>query len=97
MEIETRHIQTWRYETDEFNGTCVIANDDMIIKFIFEAKGNAFYDVLKIDKVIRNLLAVPVSVEGICDSLADEFEELKITVMGRAESHGWITSSVEND
>jgi hypothetical protein len=94
-EIETKHKQTWRYETDEFMGTCVIAKDEMTIKFVFETDGRQFYDVLKINKVINDALLVPVSVEGMADLLTDAFPTLTVTASGRAVSHGWITATVE--
>lgn len=92
-EIETKHKQIWRYETDEFIGTCIIANDEMTIKFVFECEGAEFYDVLKIDEVIDQALQVPVSVEGMADQLASQFPKLKVTAMGRAASHGWILAT----
>ena len=97
-EIVTARAHRWRYETDDFYGTCVIANDQMIIRFTFESKipTNQFFDVLKIDQLIREKLeAEAVSVEGMADWCADTFSNLKITVSGCAASHGWITSEIE--
>lgn len=95
-EIETKHEQLWRYETDEFSGTCIIANDEMTIKFIFEGEGSQFYDVLKIDGLIKSALKVPVSVEGMADLLADALPKLTVTALGRAASHGWISATVKS-
>ena len=95
-EIETKHEQTWRYETDEFSGTCIIANDEMTIKFVFEGEGQQFYDVLKIDELIDAGLRVPVSVEGMADQLADALPKLTVTTLGRAASHGWIIATVKS-
>lgn len=86
--------QTWRYETDEFHGVCEIARDDMVVKCIFECTDNKFYDVLGIDGIIKMRLLQPVSVERLAEQLADDFPPLKVTVMGRAKTHGWITSTV---
>ena len=93
-EIETKHKQTWRYETDDFKGTCIIANDVMTIKFIFEGEGSQFYDVLKIDELIDAGLQRPVSVEGMADLLADALPKLTVTALGRAASYGWIIATV---
>lgn len=93
-EVETNHEQLWVYETDEKKGVCVIADDDMQIKFRFESDGTKFYDVLKIDAEIEKALREPVSVEGMADHLHDLFPMLDVTAMGRAFSHGWITSKV---
>lgn len=95
-EIETKYEQSWRYETDEFRGTCIIANDEMTIKFVFEGEGAKFYDVLKIDELIDAGLQVPVSVEGMADLLADALPKLTVTALGRAASHGWITATVKS-
>ena len=97
MQFETRNYQQWRYETDEFKGTCIIANDEMTIKFIFEHAGRTFYDVLKIDEVIDQALLTPVSVEGMADLLAETFPGMTVTAMGRADSHGWIISTTGLD
>ena len=94
-EIKTEHTQHWCYETDDFKGVCVIAEDDMTIKFRFEQVGDQFYDVLKIDEQINKALSVPVSVEGMADHLHTLFPKMRVTAMGRAFSHGWITSTVE--
>lgn len=94
-EIQTKHNQTWRYETDEFKGTCIIAHDEMTIKFIFEGEGQQFYDVLKIDELIDAGLLVPVSVEGMADMLADALPKLTVTALGRAASHGWIIATIK--
>ena len=90
-EVTTNRTLDWKYETDEKTGICVIAKDKMTIKFRFECTGDKFFDVLKIDEVIDALLKKPVSVEGIVVDLAIVFQGMKITGMGRAESHGWIT------
>jgi len=87
-------MQAWKYETDEFEGICEIAHDVMVVKCSFSATTNAFYDVLEIDRTIRRLLESPVSVERLAEQLADLFPSLSVTVMGRAETHGWITSTV---
>lgn len=93
--ITTKHKQNWQYETDEKEGICIIAKDKMVIKFHFEQENsNAFYDVLEIDAVIDGALKDPVSVEGMVDYLSDTFQGLTITAMGRAASHGWITSKI---
>lgn len=96
-EIQTKHNQQWRYETDDFQGTCVIANDEMTIRFIFESDGRAFHDVLKIDEAIDKELLVPVSVEGLADALSEAFPTLTVTAKGRAVSHGWITATVNRE
>ena len=93
-EVHTKNLQEWKFETDEFFGRCVIANDEMKIKFVFECKSNLFYDVLKIESAIREKLKEPVSVEGMADWCFQKWPCLKTTVSGRAESHGWITSTV---
>jgi hypothetical protein len=93
-EVITENVQKWKYETDEFDGICVIAKDKMRIKFIFESCGKEFFDVLKINQVIETGLKNPVSVEFMADFLSTKFSGLLVTVLGRAESHGWITSSV---
>jgi hypothetical protein len=94
-EITTEHRQNWKYETDEFSGTCIIAKDDMTIKFVFEHYGNKFFDVIKIDEQIDKLLLEPVSVEGIADDLAAFLPGVTVTAMGRAFSHGWITATIK--
>lgn len=86
--------QRWRYETDEFTGVCEIAKDVMVVKCVFEATANRFYDVLEIDGVIRRRLDVPVSVERLAEQLASDVPGVAVTVMGRAATHGWITSGV---
>lgn len=86
--------QRWKYETDEFHGVCEIAKDDMTIKCIFECSSKNFYDVLLMDGVIQYRLAKQVSVERLAEQLATDFPDLTITVMGRAKTHGWITSKV---
>lgn len=93
--IKTENPQIWKYETDEKKGICILANDDMQIKFRFEMTGNEFYDVLEIDAAIEDRLKLPVSVEGMADHLHVLFPLLTITAMGRAFSHGWISSTVE--
>ncbi len=92
--LEFEAQQHWRYETDEFHGVCEIAKDDMTIKCIFEYSGKKFYDVLLIDGVIEFRLAQQVSVERLADQLAIDFPDLSVTVMGRAKTHGWISSKV---
>ena len=87
----------WSYETDEFKGTCIIAKDEMQIKFVFYTTGKNFVDVLKIDEIIDELLREPVSVESMAQSLHAFLPYMKIKVMGRAVSHGWITAIVEPD
>ena len=86
--------QVWKYESDEFHGICEIAHDQMVVKCVFAATSNTFYDVLGIDGIIRALLNKPVSVERLAEQLSDYFPGLAITVMGRAKTHGWITSTV---
>jgi hypothetical protein len=86
--------QVWKYETDEFEGVCEIAHDKMVVKCVFSATTNAFHDVLQIDKVIRSLLQSPVSVERLAEQLSDAMPILGVTVMGRAKTHGWITSTI---
>ena len=61
---------------------------------MIEAITNSFYDVLQINGVILHRLAVPVSVERLAETLASDFPGLFVTVSGRAETHGWITSGV---
>ena len=92
LELEEQH--RWRYETEEFHGICEIAKDHMTIKCIFEYSGKKFYDVLMIDGVIEMRLAQHVSVERLAEQLAIDFPDLNITVMGRAKTHGWISSKV---
>ena len=84
----------WKYETDEFYGICEIAHDQMVIKCVFECHDRKFYDVLSIDGIIRWKLAKPVSVERLAEQLSEDFPDLRITVMGRAKTHGWITSTI---
>lgn len=86
--------QAWRYETDEFHGICEIAHDSMVIKCVFESSGNEFFDVLGIDGIIQWRLAKPVSVERLAEQLSGDFPGVRVTVSGRAKTHGWITSSV---
>lgn len=86
--------QRWRYETDEFHGVCEIAQDDMVIKCVFEATTREFFDVLFIDKVLKQRLMSPVSVERLSEQLSSDFPTLQVTVSGRAKTHGWITSTV---
>lgn len=88
--------QAWRYETDEFHGICEIAHDQMVIKCIFECTDSSFYDVLGMDGVIRMRLLKPVSVERLAEQLSSDFPKLKVTVSGRAKTHGWITSTIGN-
>ena len=92
--LELDEHQSWRYETDEFHGICEIAKDHMTIKVVFEYSGKQFYDVLMIDGCIQYRLAQQVSVERLCEQLATDFPELTVTVMGRAKTHGWITSKI---
>ena len=84
----------WKYETDEFEGICEIAHDVMVVKCVFATTTASFYDVLEIDRTIRGLLESPVSVERLAEQLANLFPDLAVTVMGRAATHGWITSAV---
>lgn len=86
--------QKWKYETDEFSGICEIAGDVMVVKCVFEATTNRFYDVLEIDKAIRARLESPVSVERLAEQLASDVPGVAVTVSGRAKTHGWITSGV---
>lgn len=92
--LSLKKTQVWKYETDEFHGICEIAHDQMVVKMIFASTSNTFYDVLGIDGVIKALLNKPVSVERLAEQLSDYFPELSVTVMGRAKTHGWITSTV---
>jgi hypothetical protein len=92
--LTLKKTQAWKYETDEFEGVCEIAHDVMVVRCSFSANTNSFYDVLEIDRTIRRLLESPVSVERLAEQLADLFPSLSVTVMGRAETHGWITSTV---
>lgn len=86
--------QVWKYETDEFEGICEIAKDVMVVKCSFATTTRSFYDVLEIDRIIRGLLESPVSVERLAEQLAGIFPDLAVTVMGRAKTHGWITTAV---
>lgn len=86
--------QRWKYETDEFHGICEIAHDDMVVKCVFEATSCEFFDVMLIDSVIKSRLTKAVSVERLADQLSADFPPLQVTVMGRAKTHGWITSTV---
>lgn len=92
--LELTEQQQWHYETDEFHGICEIAKDDMVVKVVFDATGNKFYDVLAIDGYIKWCLAKPVSVERLAEELAGLFPDLDVAVSGRAKTHGWITSKV---
>jgi hypothetical protein len=83
----------WKYETDEMEGVCEIAHDKMVVKCIFQDVTKSFYDVLEIDAVIRKRLEQPVSVERLAEQLASDIEGVTVTVMGRAKTHGWITST----
>lgn len=94
MALTLNHQQNWKYETDEFEGICEIAHDLMTVKCVFEGTSSSFYDVLQIDVFIRQVLGLPISVERLAESLADAFPTLKVTVSGRAKTHGWITSAV---
>lgn len=80
----------WTYQTDDMEGVCIIAKDKMTINFKFEAFTKDVYDVLKLDEMIKLILKVPVSVESAQQELKEMFPDMKITVRGRAESHGWI-------
>jgi hypothetical protein len=84
----------WKYETEEFHGICEIAHDQMTIKCVFESHSNKFYDVLAVDGIVRYRLVNPVSVERLAEQLLEDFPDLRVTVMGRAKTHGWITSTV---
>lgn len=92
--LTLKETHQWRYETDEFHGICEIAKDDMIVKCVFECTDSKFFDVLLIDGVIRTRLAKPVSVERLAEQLLCDFPNLRITVKGRARTHGWITTTV---
>jgi hypothetical protein len=83
----------WRYETDEMNGVCEIAKDVMVVKCVFETVTKKFYDVLQIDEAIRRRLLEPVSVERLAEQLSEDVPGVQVTVMGRADTHGWITST----
>ena len=96
MDVKTKFHQCWKYETDEKTGVCLIAKDEMKIKFCFESDGTEFLDVLKINEEIDSMLSNPVSVEGAADHLHGIWPFLTITAMGRAFSHGWITTRVES-
>lgn len=84
----------WKYETDEFHGICEIAHDQMVVKCVFECHDRKFYDVLAVDGIIRWKLTKPISVERLAEQLAEEFPDLRVTVMGRAKTHGWVTSTI---
>jgi len=92
--LELEQQQIWKYETEEFHGICEIAMDHMTIKCVFESSAKKFYDVLMIDGVIKMRLSQHVSVERLAEQLSTDFPDLSITVMGRARTHGWITSKV---
>jgi hypothetical protein len=66
----------------------------MVVKCVFQTTDNAFYDVLGIDGMVKLRLTKPVSVERLAEQLADDFPTLCVTVMGRAKTHGWISSTV---
>lgn len=66
----------------------------MVVKCTFASTSNTFYDVLGIDGIIKALLNKPVSVERLAEQLSEYFPTLAVTVMGRAKTHGWITSTV---
>jgi len=87
----------WRYETDEMTGVCEIAKDAMVVKCAFEAVTKKFYDVLQIDDAIRRRLLEPVSVERLAEQLSEDVPGVQVTVMGRADTHGWITSTALRD
>jgi hypothetical protein len=87
----------WRYETDEMSGVCEIARDVMVVKCIFESLSKKFYDVLQIDAAIRRRLLEPVSVERLAEQLSEDVPGVQVTVMGRADTHGWITSTALRD
>jgi hypothetical protein len=87
----------WRYETDEIEGVCEIAKDKMVVKCIFEVATKKFYDVLQIDAAIRRRLEEPVSVERLAEQLSEDVPGVQVTVMGRADTHGWITSTALRD
>lgn len=61
---------------------------------VFECTDNKFFDVLEIDAVIRERLKVPVSVERLAEQLSENFPGMRVTVNGRAKTHGWIRSTV---
>lgn len=91
--VETTNEFQWRYSTDEFEGVCELAGDKMVVKCEFVCIGKRFYDVLMMDEVIRKHLSSPVSVERLADNLSNEFPDLRVTVSGRAATHGWITAN----
>lgn len=91
-EVKTEKPQRWKYETNEMNGICEIADEKMTIKFVFDTFGNEFYDVLKIDALIHEKLKTPCSVEGIVDEISKLLPGLNVSASGRSATHGWITS-----
>ena len=91
--LSLRMTHRWRYETDEMRGICEIAKDAMVVKCVFEAYTKKFYDVLQIDAAIRRRLLEPVSVERLAEQLSEDVPGVQVTVMGRADTHGWITST----
>jgi hypothetical protein len=87
-------VQRWTYETDELGGVCELAGDAMTVRCKFSATASAFYDVHEIDASVRRRLEHPISVERLSEQLSEDFPDLAVTVMGRAATHGWITSEV---
>jgi hypothetical protein len=83
----------WKYETDVMEGFCEIAHDKMVVKCVFESVSKEFYDVLQIDAAIRLRLLEPVSVERLAEQLSEDIPGVLVTVSGRADTHGWITST----
>lgn len=92
--LDLTQVAAWVYETDEFHGICELAGDDMVVKCVFESHDKSFYDVLGIDGMIRHRLLRPVSVERLAEQLATDFPDLRVTVKGRAKTHGWISSTI---
>lgn len=93
-DVRVKYAQDWKYETDEFSGICVVANEPMVIRLSFECRGRTFFDVIKINAMINELLRSPVSVEGMAEMLALAMPGVIVTATGRAISHGWISSRV---
>ena len=95
--LSLKMTHRWHYETDEMTGVCEIAKDLMVVKCIFDAVSKNFYDVLQIDAAIRRRLLEPVSVERLAEQLAEDIPGVQVTVKGRADTHGWITSTALRD
>lgn len=88
VKVDTR--MKWSFETDELPGICVLADEPMVVVVRFEDYGNRFYDVLQMQHEIKARLLTPASVEGLCQFCVDIWPQLRITVRGRSETHGWI-------